>query len=115
MSDFPCSDNIVGTIQGFTPTFSLTVRDQTIDMTAMTNVYVTLEQGKTKITKSTLNGGLVVTEHQVDVYLSQQETLGFSIGDVDVQLNATLPGGRRGGSKPFTIKIGKNLERGVLV
>lgn len=94
-------------IRGTTPTFSLKIRDESVDLTEALNVYVTFTQLSKVLTKS--GEDLVVTPHQVDVYLSQAETLEFTVGDVEVQLNYTYAGGQRAASRIAMIRIDKNL------
>lgn len=57
--------------RGVTPTFTLTFTDN-IDLTQAEHVYVTFVGGKA-ITKS--DDDLTVAERQIDVYLTQEETL----------------------------------------
>lgn len=98
-------------IRGTTPTFTLTV-PETVDLTAANNVYATFRQGANVITKS--GGNLSVSEHTVDVYLSQDETLSFTVGEVEIQLNWTFAGGQRAASTIETITLDENLLRRVV-
>ncbi len=97
--------------QGITPTFTLTL-PETVDLTATENVYVTFAQGSLLLTKT--GESLVVTEHEVDVYLSQEETLSFSQGKVLVQLNWTYADHSRGCSEIVGIDWDANLLKEVL-
>ena len=99
-------------IQGVTPTFTLTV-PETIDLTEAQNVYATFSQSKTSLTKS--GSDLTVREHEVDVYLSQAETLAFQKGIVSVQLNWTYADGSRGATWKKGIEWDENLLKEVLI
>ena len=74
--------------KGITPTFNLTLADETLDLGDATNVYVTFADrtGKTILTKTTQD--LVINENTVEVYLSQEETLAFP-QKVAIQVNWT--------------------------
>lgn len=99
-------------IRGTTPTFSLKIRDESVDLTEALNVYATFTQLSKVITKT--GEDLVVSPQQVDVYLSQEETLQFTTGDVEVQLNYTYAGGQRAASRTALIRVDKNLIGRVL-
>lgn len=102
-------------VRGTTPTFILTLDD--VDLTD-TNVYVTFKQDKKdcqcglSFTKS--GDDLTIETNVVNVYLSQEETLKFSRGNLYVQVNWTFDNGKRACSEIATIKVDNNLINGVL-
>ena len=100
-------------VRGTTPTFRLYLNDEYVDLTQAVNVYVSFKQKDTLITKT--GEDLDITENEVDVYLSQAETLKFIKGDVEIQLNWTYLDGRRACSNIITIEVDKNLIGDVLV
>ena len=61
-----------------------------------------------------LSDDIVVAAKQVDVYLSQEETLQFAEGDIEIQLNWTYGDGSRAATKIKRVSIGKNLIGRVL-
>lgn len=93
--------------RGTTPTYILTFNEQSLDLTAMKNVYVTFKKGARALTKT--GNDIVVTERRIEVYLTQRETLSFSAGDVEVQANWTMEGGRRACSEVVNIMLSKQL------
>lgn len=98
-------------VQGTTPTFILTLPN-TIDLTAVKNLYFTLEQGNVKLDK---NGeDLSVEGQEISVYLSQNETLMFSPGRANLQLNWTYDGGTRACSNIVSVPVGPNLLKEVV-
>ena len=99
-------------IRGTTPTFTLTLADDTVDLTQAVNVYATFKQGAVVITKT--GADLEVSEHSVDVYLDQSETLKFAPGNLQIQLNWTYAQGRRACTNIVSIGIDKNLIGSVL-
>lgn len=99
-------------IRGTTPTFKLTITDNTVDLTQASNVYATFEQRGKVLTKT--GADLTVAAREVDVYLTQAETLGFYRGPLEIQLNWTYSGGERACSEIIRISIGDNLVPEVL-
>lgn len=99
-------------IRGTTPTFKLTINDNSVDLTEALNIYATFKQFNTIITKTDVD--LEVSAHEVDVYLSQSETLQFTEGTVEIQLNWTYADGTRAATKIATINLTKNLIGSVI-
>ena len=99
-------------VRGTTPTFRLYLNDEYVDLTQAVNVYVSFKQKDTLITKT--GEDLDITENEVDVYLSQAETLKFIKGDAEIQLNWTYLDGRRACSNIITIEVDINLIGDVL-
>lgn len=97
--------------KGTTPTFTLTL-PETVDLTEAVNVYFTLQQGK-KVIKKTGND-LTVSAQQVEVYLTQNDTIDLAQGSASLQLNWTYANGSRACSNIANVSISHNLEQGVL-
>lgn len=97
--------------QGTTPTFKLTL-PESVDLTEATNVYLTLLAGAQSIRKT--GEELSFTAHEVNVYLSQAETVPLRVGSGSIQLNWTYPDGSRACSNIATVPIKYNLEQEVL-
>lgn len=100
----------MGIARATTPTFTLTFTEEALDLTQATNVYVTFEQDEVNFTKTDLD----VAEKQVDVYLSQEDTLRFKVGVVNIQVNWTMANGRRACSYVKQVEITKQLLRQVI-
>lgn len=85
----------MGVPRGTTPTFTLTIDDETIDLTQADAVYVTFSDANQTITKTGTD--LTVAARQIDVSFTQEETLAFGSGKgaVDIQVNWTYPSGAR--------------------
>lgn len=99
-------------VQGTTPTFILTL-PTTVDLTAISNLYFSLEQGSTKITKTGTD--LSIDGQNVSVYLNQSETLKFNTGSrANLQLNWTYPDGSRACSNIVSVTVGLNLIKEVI-
>lgn len=98
--------------RGTTPTYTCTFSDESVNLTTATNVYVTFEQGKNSITKS--GEDIVVSAKQVEVYLSQRDTLLFEDGTVEIQVNWTTAGGHRASSDVKEVELSKQLLRRVI-
>ena len=102
----------MGIARATTPTFTLKFTEEELDLTTANNVYATFEQDDVNFTKTGTD--LVIAEKQVDVYLSQEETLKFKVGVVDIQLNWTMSNGRRASSDVKQVAITKQLLRQVV-
>lgn len=89
------------TMQGLTPTITVTVPED-YDLTEAAHVYVSFKQGKTLLK---LTDGFDVSAHQVDVYLTQADTLALNVGTAEVQLNWTYGSGQRAATKPVTLNV----------
>ena len=75
-------------VRATTPTLTLTINDESVDLTAARNVYVTLEQNNTTLTKT--GEELEVEARVVKVWLSQTESLALTEGQpLNIQLNWT--------------------------
>ncbi len=94
--------------RGATPTFTLTFPEETqIDLTQARSVYVTFSRGMTALTKT--GEDLTVGQRSIGVFLSQEETLGFGIGDVEVQANWLTANDKRVVSEIATVAFTKQL------
>ena len=98
-----------------TPTFTLTV-SSSVDLTAASNVYATFAAGSNVLLTKT-GVDLDVSEHQVDVFLTQEESALFRPGVIQIQLNWTYQVGsivKRACSDIATINVKPNLLKGVV-
>ena len=93
--------------RGTTPTYRLILNDNTVDLTVASNVYVSFTGQYGAIEKT--GDDLVVSAHQVDVFLSQAETLKFTEGEIEIQINWVYADGQRAATVIKKEKVGKNL------
>lgn len=98
--------------RGTTPTITLTIDDETIDLTQATNVYVTFSRRGNIVTKTGTD--LTIDENTIEVTLSQAETLAFSDGPVDVQANWTYAGGARCATEIAGLDLTRQLLERVI-
>lgn len=70
-------------VRGVTPTFALTFDG--VDLTEADEVYVTFSDGRQALTKS--GEAIDVSANRILVTLTQEETLSFPTGKVDIQVN----------------------------
>ena len=96
--------------KGTQPTFSLTF-PETVDLTATTEIHVTFKSGQTKLDKT--GEDLTVTAHQIDVSFSQEESLAFAVGMIEVQAN-WLMNGKRQASEISAYEVGRQLLNEVI-
>ena len=100
-------------IRATTPTFELKITDNTVDLTEASNVYATFSQQNRTITKS--GEALTIQARQVDVYFTQEESLGFTAGTIEIQLNWTYADGSRAATNITKVYVTDNLLAEVLV
>lgn len=107
--------------RGTTPTYTFTLPDD-VDLTQATKVYVTFstddKSEKELATWTNADDAVTVSEHSVELYLTQEETLALPDGKIKVQLNWLYNEGsltKRAASKKTTIKTERNLLDEVLV
>lgn len=98
--------------RGTTPTYRLKFSEESLDLTEANNVYVTFRKGPKILTKT--GSDIEVAPKQIDIYLNQKETLMFSMGEVKVQVNWTLGGGRRAASVVKNIDLSEQLLEKVI-
>lgn len=98
-------------VQATTPTFVLTL-PQDIDLGEAAHVYFVLKQNGATIEKSDTD--LTIDANEVEVYLSQAETLKLSIGAARLQLNWTYTNGSRACSTIATVTVDENLLKAVV-
>ena len=98
-------------VQATTPTFVLTL-PQDIDLGEAAHVYFTLRQNGATIEKSDTD--LTIDANEVEIYLSQEETLKLSIGAARLQLNWTYANGSRACSTIATVTVDENLLKAVV-
>ena len=94
--------------RGTTPTITLTIEE--FDLTALKSVYVTFSQSGKLITKKNGDEGVEVTEHTLSILLSQEETLKFTPGIVEVQLRGLTESG-----VAFATDVSKTTVKEVLL
>lgn len=99
--------------RGTTPTITLTCDD--LDFTQMKSIYITLAQQmgwKKTVRENDLN--LEISEHELKVYLTQEDTLRFHNGVVQVQVRALTSDGVAVATDISSFDIGPVLYDGVI-
>lgn len=95
--------------RGSTPT---NIFNLNFDLTDAT-VYVTYSQ-KGKVIVEKTNQDLIITEDSVVVSLTQEDTLKFAVGDVEVQLRYVKSDGTADASNIMTVSATKILKDGLI-
>lgn len=96
-------------VQATTPTIIMTLPND-VDLTEAQTVVFSLVQGSSVIRKVIENA----EAHQVSVYLTQEETLGLSNGNAQIQLNWTYADGSRACTNIVNINVTPNLLKAVI-
>ncbi len=96
--------------RGATVTNTFTV---SVDLTAAVSLYITYKQyGKTVLEKALED--CTITETSIEVDLTQDDTLKFREGGVEIQIRAKLPDGAALVSKVIYTSASKLLKEGVI-
>jgi len=98
-----------------TPSFEIAIPDA--DLSSAQGIYVTIEQRNVEITKS--GEAVTVDGHTVSVWLTQEESSAFKLGDAQAQVNwiyvdavdGTL---RRASTLPLTVRVDQQLYKQVI-
>lgn len=98
--------------RGTTPTLRIKVVG--IDVTELDELYLTIKQGKTEITKRESDISTDAENNKILVPLSQQETLRFNDGFVSIQLRAITVMGNAIASTIKTIPLSHILMEGEI-
>lgn len=103
----------MGAPRGTTPTLYLTFdEDPELDLLQAVSWYVTLSDGRGKVTKT--GDALTVYEKEIDVTLEQIDTLQLKAGRAEIQANWVYADGQRGGSEVSYVMLTKQLLDEVL-
>lgn len=94
---------------GTTPTLSLTFDESEVNFLETRNIYISMESKDCSIVKRGDDPGVFISEHQIDIYLSQEETLSFGPLPTDIQVNWTYADGSRAASNIVRYRFGQNL------
>lgn len=98
-------------IKWTTPTFIMELEDQSIDLTAAKNVYISLVSDTASIQKKSGDSGVTVEEHRILVYLTQEESSRFADKEkIEMQLNWTYDNR----SRVATVIMSKKADRNLL-
>ena len=100
--------------RGTTPTLSIVFSQEkypTLDLTRAQNVIVTVVSGLKKVSKTI--DQLDVSERQIDVYLTQTDTLDFG-KTAKVQANWLDPDGKRLATVVRDVPVGEQLYERVM-
>ena len=100
--------------RGTTPTLVLAVTG--LNVAELDTIFITFEQGSLELTKSKDDITIDEEANTIKVTLSQEETLKFNAGSVNVQVRGIVADGSIAvASNIKTIKVGNVLLDGVIV
>lgn len=96
--------------RGTTPTLKIKVNGANIQQ--FSKIYVTFRQGETEVTKT--NEEIDIKENVLSIWMSQEDTLKFVHGHVDVQLRAVTESGVAVASGIKMLFMDEILKEGVI-
>ena len=99
-------------IRGTTPTIYLTFDDA--DLTGASSVAVTFADAHGKKLLEKVDEGMNVSAGSIEIFLSQEETLRFPVGIVQIQVNVLFPGGIRAATQIMSIEWTQNFKNEVM-
>lgn len=105
----------MATSRGTTPTYTLLLNSNEVDLNEADNVYVTFANKDYRKILEKTGEELTISEDgkSIDVYLSQSDTLKFPLEQIFVQVNWTDQG-RRMASVIGIIPVNRNLKEEVI-
>lgn len=106
-------------IRATTPTFALTIKSETLDLTEAENIYVSFAQGKCMYLEKTGDAIELDGQRTVMVWLSQEDSLSLNEREpLEIQVNWTYLDGnsnvRRAATKPKSVQVTKQLLKRVI-
>lgn len=100
--------------RGTTPTLKIKVKGA--DLSIFKNIYVTIRQGNTEVTKESEKGQLRINieTNVISMPLTQEDTLKFSRGHVDIQMRGITENNRAVASNIKMWSMNRILKEGVI-
>lgn len=102
---------------GTTPTYTLTLNNDNINLEEATNVYVTFARENREVIVQKQTSDLEIDGNTINVFLTQEDTLRFPNEKVLLQVNWTYEEGsivKRACSKITSINVSRNLLEEVV-
>lgn len=99
-------------IRGTSPTLQLKLIG--MDLDRIETVYVTFKQGKRGVTKVSVGDDVTITDEGIEVFLSQQDTLEFKPGEVQIQVRGMTKDNVAFATDIVTRDMGDILQEGVI-
>lgn len=94
---------------GTTPTFSFAFDETAVDFTTVNHIYISMVTENFSVVKTPDDDGVVVSAHQIDVHLTQEETLAIGTDKLAMQVNWTYGDGNRAASTIVMYRFDTNL------
>ena len=99
-------------IRGTSPTIVLKLIG--MDLDRIETAYVTFKQGRRGITKITTGDDVTITEEGLEVFLSQEDTLEFKPGEVQIQVRGMTTDNVAFATDIVTREMNDILQEGVI-
>ena len=101
-------------IRGTTPTITLKINNKDFDMNSINICHVTICDDTGKNKKTFTNPTLDVDAKTISVDLTQQDTLDYAYGNINIQVKIKLDSGSVVASRIVTMTMKKILEEDIL-
>lgn len=104
-----------GIVQGTTPTLRITTKTDDVDFTAFKAVEVYIGQlERLVLTKRSGQSGIVIAPQEIDIYLTQEETLKLMPGNIGVEVRVLSDSGSAFASGRKYVAVGKLYSKAVI-
>ena len=101
--------------RGTTPTFVFQLDSSDLDLTTLTQVWVTIDDGRSEAKTWDISSVTIDNDNkQISLYLTQAETLALSTGIARVQIRMLTSDGAALATEYSTIEIHDVLKKGVI-
>lgn len=106
-------------IRGTTPTLTFHVKDETLDLTTLAALWITFKSkaGNPKQIEKTFtleDVNVDAANHNIEVYMSQEDTLEFMTSNMEFQIRARFDNDKAYASPIKDDLIGRILKEGVI-
>lgn len=101
-------------IRGTTPTIVLKIKNPDFDMTTLSFAHITIENAGGKNKKVFTNTVIDAEEKTVSLDLSQEDTLAYEVGPINVQMKGKTTSDKVVSHKPITTTLSRILEEGII-
>ena len=114
MTNCNCKKTDNNIYRGTTPTIILKITNKDFDMSTISICHITI-QNETGRNKKIYENPSIDTENKtISIELSQEDTLNYEIGNINLQVKIKLDSGRVIASRIITTSMNKILEEQIL-
>ena len=114
MNNCNCNKSKNNIYRGTTPTIILKIDNDDFDMTDIVVCHVTIQNDNGRNKKVFDNPTIDVENKTISIELTQQDTLAYETGNINLQIKVKLQGGRVVASPILVTPMNKILEEAII-